>query len=255
MANIVRNLGARVPTRGIKLNAQANNEWKPRMRSVLEIVTSLAVIVAASVLVLQAFVPKPREATGAREIPLPNQPVSLVGAAFIGSPSAPAVMLEFSDFECPFCAKFTAEVLPILQKRFIGTGRLLLAFRNLPGPGHQHAQGAAMAAACAADQAKFEPLHDLLFANPKALDPESVQKYAIRVGLAGAPYTNCIENAASAKVKVDVDLARSLGVTGTPAFFIGTLGPDGRLAVRKTIRGKQAVDEYVAAVDQIIAAK
>ena len=79
-------------------------------------------------------------------------------------------MLEFSDFECPYCGKFSTEVLPTLQKQYIETGRLLFAFRNLPLKIHPHAEAAAFAASCAGEQQKFWPFHDLLFANPKALE-------------------------------------------------------------------------------------
>ena len=225
-----------------------------RLRPALEIITSFAVIVAAAVFVLQTLLPRiVREPPPG--IPIPTQPISLVGAATIGDRKAAAVMMEFSDFECAFCQKFVSDVLPTLRERFIRPGRLLLVFRNLPIPGHQYAEGAAIAAACAAEQAKFEAFHDLLFANPKSLDPDSLKRHATAIGMSSGAYAECLSGAGASTVKAEAELARSLGVKGTPAFFVGTLAQDGRLQVKKTIKGKQSVAEYIAAVAEVTSAK
>jgi protein-disulfide isomerase len=228
--------------------------WK-RLRVILDTAASLAVVIGATVLVLRMS-PAPRtDPPRNREIPVPEAPLSLDGAALIGDPAAQAVMLEFSDFECPFCGKFSAEVLPSLQKQYIESGRLLLAFRHLPLNIHPNAQPAALAASCAAEQNKFAPFHDLLFANPKALDADSLSKYASVVGLDRRSYSSCLEATAPGRVTADTDLAKLLGVTGTPAFFVGVQGPDLKLTVQKTIKGTKPISDFVAAVESALATK
>jgi protein-disulfide isomerase len=228
--------------------------WK-RLRVILDTAASLAVVIGATVLVLRMSPATRTDPPRNREIPVPEAPLSLEGAALIGDPAAQAVMLEFSDFECPFCGKFSAQVLPTLHKQYIESGRLLLAFRHLPLKIHPNAQPAALAASCAAEQNKFAPFHDLLFANPKALDADSLSKYASAVGLDRRSYSSCLEATAPGKVTADTDLAKLLGVTGTPAFFVGIMGPERQLIVRQTIKGVRPMNEFTAAVDDALAAR
>jgi len=164
-------------------------------------------------------------------------------------------MLQFSDFECPFCGKFSTEILPALQAQYIRAGRVLFAFRHLPLESHPNAEAAALAATCAAEQEKFGAFHDLVFANPKALDRNKLAQHSVSIGLDPSSYAACLETTAPARVKADTELARMLGVTGTPSFFIGKLGQDRQLVVRKTIKGTRPLSEFVAAMDEALAAK
>jgi protein-disulfide isomerase len=222
-------------------------------RVVLDIVASLAVVIGAIVVLAplgsgkknQARTPPP----SGIEIPIPSQPVSLQGAGLIGAPAAKAVLLEFSDFECPYCGKFSVEILPVLQERYIQNGLLLLAFRHLPLKIHPNAEAAAVAAACAAAQGKFAPFHDLLFTSRSGLDPSSLTRHAATAGIETSAYRACLDRTGPDQVAADTALARSLGVNGTPAFFVGTRGSDQKLVVRRTIRGARDLGAVVGAID------
>lgn len=237
------------------MNQSSRGGFLARSRAALDIAASLAVVVGVAIVGYQMLhatsAPLPRNST----LAIPSAPLSLDGAILVGNPSAKVAMLEFSDFQCPFCGKFSAEILPTLRKDFIGTGRLLFAFRNMPIQSHQFAEPAALAASCAADQGKFDAFHDLLFANQKSLNEGSLDKFVTTVGLDRSIYAECVQRTAPGKVKADKDLAHVLGVSGTPVFFVGTLGSNGQLVVRKTIKGTKPVDEYVSAVNQALAAK
>lgn len=110
----------------------------------------------------------PVRRAGPHENDLPKQPMSLEGAPLLGSPTAEFTIVEFSDFECPFCSEFSTTVLPSVRKSLIDSGRVNLSFRHLPLSKHARAAAAASAAACAAEQGRFWEFHDLAFARPGA---------------------------------------------------------------------------------------
>jgi protein-disulfide isomerase len=117
------------------------------------------------------------------------------------------------------------------------------------------AWNAAVAAACAADQKQFAPFHDLLFTSPRALDASSMANHAAAVGLDAAAYRTCLERTGPEQVAADLALAKSLGVSGTPAFFAGAQGPNQQLLVRRTIKGTREVIAFVSAVDDALTGK
>ena len=168
-----------------------------RFRVILDTTTSV-VVIACTVLVFYWLLSpaKARESADPirAAIAIPSESHTLQGAAFIGDASASVVMLLFSDFQCPFCEKFATQVLPVLQKEYIDSGRLQIAFRNLPIKIHPQARAAAMAATCAAEQGKFRPLHDLLFANQRSLSDESIKTFVGSVGLDLTEHSRCLES-------------------------------------------------------------
>jgi protein-disulfide isomerase len=223
-----------------------------RLSGILDSLASVAVVIAVIVLVA-GFVwprqaPMPKTAQGA-DLAVPKEPLSLEGAALIGTRSARASLLVFSDFECPYCRKFGLEILPTIEKRYVDTGQLAVAYRQLPLKMHRYAEAAAMAAVCAAAQDKFRTLHDVFFTNQKSLDPEDLLGHVRSVGIELTAYEACLASTAPDRVKSDVDQAVTLGIRGTPAFFIGTLTPDQRIKVSATMVGARPLDEFVRAID------
>jgi protein-disulfide isomerase len=220
---------------------------------VLDTTASLAVIVGATIVLFQWLNPRAVQSTEQRTLTIPSQPVSLDGAMVTGDPRAKAALMVSSDFECPYCARFSLEVLPELEKRYIQPGHILFAFRHLPIRSHRNAEAAALAATCASEQQKFSPFHDLLFANPKDLDSKSLDRYAAAVGIERSAYDSCLARVAPERVKADTDLARQLGVTGTPAFLIGTIAHPSSLVVKSTIAGARPLSDFVSALDAALA--
>ena len=135
-----------------------------------------------------------------------------------GNPQAKVTIVEFSDFQCPFCA----DVEPTLNK-ILNTYRdqVKLVYKNYPLPSHQNAQGAALAALCAKEQGKFWEYHDLLFKNQESLEESDLKKYAAGFGLKTEDFNSCLESKKyKSQIEADMMEANRLGVRGTPAFFI-----------------------------------
>jgi protein-disulfide isomerase len=143
----------------------------------------------------------------------------------LGSDDAPVTIVEFTDFQCPFCNKFHTDTLPKL-KEYIDSGWLRFVSRDLPLPMHDNAQGAAEAARCAGDQKQFWAMRDWMSANPSTLKPEDLILEAGRLGLDVVPFRDCLStNKYKKAVQDEVAKASELGLTGTPAFIVGKTAP------------------------------
>ena len=142
-----------------------------------------------------------------------------------GEASAPVTIVEFSDYQCPFCARFFTETLPLIEKNYIDTGKVRLVHKDFPLSNiHPEAQKAAEAARCVreqkGDEAYFK-MHDLLFENQQSLSIENYKKWARTLGVVGTKFDNCLEDGKySSAVNDDLEYGQQLGVQGTPAFFI-----------------------------------
>jgi protein-disulfide isomerase len=188
------------------------------------------------------------------EPPLPKDPVSLEGAAFAGAPDARAVLIEYSDFQCPYCGKFAREILPEVKQKYVATGKVLFAFRNFPLDAmHPFARKAAVSAVCAARQGKFWEMHDQLFHAPSKLDDSIIAAAAMSVPLAEPAFTACLSGDAVAAVQSDMDAGKALHVAGTPALFVGLKQPDGRVKILVRLKGAQPAAEIGAVIDKMLA--
>jgi protein-disulfide isomerase/plastocyanin len=138
-----------------------------------------------------------------------------------GDANAPVTIIEFSDFECPFCGKYVSETYPQIVKDYIETGKVKYVFRDFPLDFHPSAQKAAEAAECAGEQGKYWEMHDVLFENQDALEVETLKMYAVSLGLDTAEFNSCLDSGAMAEeVKKDLADGQAYGVSGTPGFFI-----------------------------------
>src|SRR3989344_3922900 len=142
--------------------------------------------------------------------------------AVLGDENAPVTIIEFSDYQCPFCRKFYDETLPSLKSEYIDKGKVKLIYRDYPLSSiHPQAQKAAEAAECAGEQNKYYEYHDKLFKNQKALDINNLKKYAKEIGLNTNDFNNCLDsNKMESEVQKDLEEGQDLGIQGTPAFFI-----------------------------------
>jgi protein-disulfide isomerase len=153
-----------------------------------------------------------------RPDPSKRYEINLTGAPLKGSKNSAVTIVEWSDFQCPFC-KRVGPTLAQVEKEY--GDRVSIAFKHLPLSIHPKARGAHIASEAAHQQGKFWEMHDKIFANQRDMDPATFVKYAEQLGLDVDRYK---QDVASAKIKgrVDADSAQAskLGVTGTPAFFI-----------------------------------
>jgi protein-disulfide isomerase len=160
-------------------------------------------------------------------------------APAVGPKTAPVTIVEFSDFQCPFCSRVVPTVKQIEEKY---QGKVRVAFRNYPLPFHDKAQLAAEAAMAANAQGKFWEMHDKLFGNQQALDRPALEKYAMEIGLDLAKFKADLDSGKhKAEVTADVTYANSLGGgMGTPTFFING----------KKVAGAMPFDAFAAVIDE-----
>ena len=139
----------------------------------------------------------------------------------LGSKKAPLVLIEFTDYQCPYCKRFYDTTFAELKKNYIDTGKLRFISRNLPLPFHKHAEDAALAAACANDQGKYWQMRQSIFANPQQLQPENLSVYARDNGLSVKRFDMCMEKKTHIKkIQKDMADARAIGISGTPSFVL-----------------------------------
>lgn len=158
--------------------------------------------------------------------PAPTGPVdvSLDDDAVKGDKDAPVTIVEFTDYECPYCESFFTNAYAEIMKNYVDTGKVKYVLRDFPLPFHAKAIGAANAAECAKDQGKDEmyfKFHDLLFQNQASLSPENYKKWAAELNLDQEEFNSCVDEEKFAdEVAADLTEGQSYGVQGTPAFFI-----------------------------------
>ena len=147
-----------------------------------------------------------------------------------GNPDAPITIVEFSVFQCPFCAKFHSTTFPQLEANYIDSGKVKFVYRDFPIQSiHPNAVPAAIASECADEQGMFWEYHDLVFENQKKwqglsgpIMVDTFEQYALELGLNTSDFNTCFESGKYAdEVTKDLQDGISYGVTGTPGFFVG----------------------------------
>jgi protein-disulfide isomerase len=173
--------------------------------------------------------------------------------AMKGNPAAPVGIIAYSEFQCPFCARFALTTFPRLETAYIKTNRVAFAFRHFPLEAiHPAAVGAARAATCADEQGRFWSMHDRLFAQQAGLSDDLPATIASELGLDIPRWRTCVDRHDTGEtVKRETAHAVSLGLAKTPSFLIGTLG-NGTLDVRQVIVGARPFEEFAAIIDQLL---
>ena len=171
-------------------------------------------------------------------LPVIRVEVSTQGAPVRGAADAPVTLVEFSDFECPFCKQAQPTLKQLLERY---PGKVRIAYRDFPLESiHPQARRAAEAARCAHDQGKFWEYHDALFTASPKLSADDLKRYATEVGLDGTKFDACVAGGShKAAVQQDLDEGKELGITGTPAFFI-----NGR-----PLSGAQPLEAFTKVID------
>ncbi|MBI4010206.1 MAG: DsbA family protein [Candidatus Aenigmarchaeota archaeon] len=165
---------------------------------------------------------------------LPQQPskvqVSIEDEPSLGKKDAKVVIVEFNDFQCPFCKRHNDQTYPQIKKEYIDTGKVLLVHKSFPLPFHTEADEADEAAACAFEQGKYWEMHDIIFAkqndwagNSKPFD--LFKQYATQIpGLDANKFNSCVDSAKYRnEVQGDIQEGGTAGVSGTPTFFVNGL--------------------------------
>lgn len=188
-------------------------------------------------------------------IPPPRKPekvtVNLGGAPRFGDPNAKIGIVEFSDYQCPFCRRFHLETFPQLQKSYIDPGKVAFAVKNFPLDFHPLAMDAALAVNCARQQniKAFWDVQGELFSHQDRLGKDFYNELVKRYGLDQKKFSGCLADAKQRDaIAEDLKYAQSLGVEGTPTFFIGRLEGD-RLVDAVRIVGAQPYRAFAQILD------
>jgi protein-disulfide isomerase len=170
-------------------------------------------------------------------------------------------LVEFTDYECPFCQRYASDTQPQISKEYVETGKVRQVFMDYPLTGmHRMAQKAAEAGQCAQDQGKFWEMSDKLFENPskdpKWLTPENILKLAEGFGLDMTAFKTCLDSGKhAADVKSRIAEGGKAQMTGAPAFYLGSMMPDGKVKVTKQLKGALPFASFKTAIDEMLAPK
>ena len=208
----------------------------------------------------QTIVQKPTQqplAAAKKDNSLNKVKVNIAGDPILGVKDAQLTLIEFSDFECPFCKKSFDELLPELKKNYINTGKLRLVYKNLPLPFHQNAAKEAEAALCARDQGGdivYFKYHDAIFTKTAGggtgITLDQLPILAKEIGLNVVQFQKCLDSS-KFKAQVDKDLAEAqkVGARGTPTWFLGkAISNDSVEGV--IMVGAQPFSSFKTAIDQ-----
>lgn len=177
--------------------------------------------------------------------------VSTSGASVIGNATAPLTLVEYTDYQCPYCYKFFQDTYPQIKKKYIDKGKLRLIIKDLPLSFHPHSRKAAQAARCAGDQGKFLEMHGVLYKNSKRLDEKYLPEYASRIALDINAFNNCL---ASHRHLADIDKdsaeAKQAGISGTPTFILGKT--EEKFVVGKRIVGAKPMAVFDRSITELV---
>jgi len=186
---------------------------------------------------------------------LPSGPIDISKEQFKGAPNAKVAVIEFSDFQCPFCGKYDKDTYPQLLKDYVDTGKIKYVWRDYPLDFHKNAEKAAEAARCAGDQGRFWEMHDRLFANQQTIAATDLPKHAEALQLNASMFQQCLDSGRyAADIKKAIAEANGFGISGTPSFFIGVVQPNGTVKVSKKLVGAKAYTEFKTALDSLLTA-
>jgi protein-disulfide isomerase len=169
----------------------------------------------------------------------------------LGRPDAPITIVEFTDYQCPYCRKFHDETYPKLKSQYIDTGKARLVIRDLPLSFHENAKPAAVATRCALRQNQFWPVFETLF-RAKTLSPAVINQAIQDANLNMAQFDQCRKDpSVMAGINDDLDDAQRLGVDGTPGFVIATRQHG--LLSGQLLLGAQPISQFNQVIDPLLA--
>lgn len=184
-----------------------------------------------------------------------NNPVTVSADddPFLGRADAPVTIIEFSDFQCPFCRTFWKETLPQIKQEYIDKGKVKLVYRDFPLSFHPSAMPAAQASECADEQGKFWEMHDVIFQEQEkqgegtiTFTVNDLKNWALKIGLDASQFNQCLDSE-KYKTEVEKDGADGslAGVNGTPAFFVNN----------QLLAGAQPFSAFKTVIDRALEGK
>ena len=188
--------------------------------------------------------------------PPQNVVLDLSNSPAQGEATAKLTLVEFSDYQCPFCGRHVRETAGQIEKEYIATGKLRHVFLNLPLESiHRFAFKAAEAANCAGEQGRYWEMHNRLFENQTKLDP--LTPHAEAVGIDVSKFEECLNSGRqAAAIRRDIAAAQQAGVTGTPTFFLAYTDPkSSKIKTVRRLTGALAYPALKAEIDKLLLAE
>ncbi|MBN1385935.1 thioredoxin domain-containing protein [Candidatus Woesearchaeota archaeon] len=162
-----------------------------------------------------------------------------------GDKDSPVTIVEFSEFECPFCGRYYRDTYGQIMDNYVKTGKVKYVFRDFPLSFHQNAQKAAEAAECAGEQDMYWEMHDKLFESGVTGGVDSFKQYAADIGLDTDDFNSCLDSGKmAAETAKDMQDGQAAGIRGTPGFIING----------KLLSGAQPYTAFEAAINEALAA-
>jgi len=189
-----------------------------------------------------------------QQAPAPDDKVSYKlspGGFSLGDAKAPLVVVEYTDFQCPFCQQFHNTAFAQIKANYIDTGKVRFISRDFPLDFHENARRAATAGRCAAEQGKFWEMRHVMIVNADQLKPDNLMSYAAQVKMDVPKFKSCLDSD-KFKAQIDQDVAEGgvAGIQGTPSFVIGHLENDKLQGVR--LVGAQPYAQFDAKIQEML---
>jgi protein-disulfide isomerase len=174
------------------------------------------------------------------------------GGFSMGDAKAPLVIVEYTDFQCPFCQQFHNQAFAQIKANYIDTGKVRFISRDFPLDFHENARRAATAGRCAAEQGKYWEMRHVMIVNADQLKTENLASYATQVKMDVPKFRACLDNPDKFKAQIDKEIAEGgvAGVTGTPTFVIGHVEGDKIDGVR--LVGAQPYAQFDAKIQEML---
>lgn len=181
--------------------------------------------------------------------------LSIGNAPSRGAADAPLLLVEFSDYECPFCIRHFTQTMPELEREYVSTGKLRYVFMDFPiDQLHPAALKAHEAARCAGEQGKFWEMHNRLFTPAGTHGIDQLKNLASQVGLDRGRFDTCLDSGRmQAPVRASVDTAAQLGADGTPQMYLAVPGDNGTVRIIRSIRGAVPFPQIKQVIDGLLA--
>ena len=169
----------------------------------------------------------------------------------LGKDDAKYAIIEFTDYQCPYCSKHSKKTLPKIKQIYIDTGILKYFIKDFPLGFHDQAKNAAISVRCSGQQGKYWEMHDLIFANNKQLSEKAFSAFATQLNIDVSLFKECLNNPEIIKaVENDISEGELIGVQGTPAFFIGRV-KDNKLVDIRALYGAQSFSVFSSVINTL----
>lgn len=182
--------------------------------------------------------------------------INISGSPVLGKADAPVTIVEFTDYQCPFCKRFATSTQGEIIKNYIDQGKVKYVLREFPLKSiHHNAEKLAQAALCAGDQGKYWEMHDRFFKGAKKPDPKDLSEDIAALKLNAKTFNTCLDSDKYAKkIAADISDGMKLGVRGTPSFFLGKSkkGEPSTVHATKMLRGAQPYPAFQAVIEELL---